>query len=114
MGLARKNRLTKSNNFSKIKKLGKKFVSEKFVCYICSTKNNVSRLAVVVSSKLGNSCLRHRIKRLMQEVFRLNAKNFIRGIDVIIILNGKISAKIYYSDVEKQFLGLLKKDKVLI
>lgn len=113
MGLARKNRLTKTDNFSVIKKRGKRIVSGAFVYYVCSGGRDVSRLAVVVSSKLGIACRRNRLKRRVREVFRLNMKRFNQNVDIIAIPQ-KSAVSMSYSGVEKHFLNILKKSGIFL
>ena len=109
MALARKNRLTKADDFSEIKKRGKRISTKEFVVYVFPNGQDFSRFAVVVSSKLGDSHLRHRIKRIAQEIFRKNETQYIKNIDCILIYQEKISRTIVSSEFEKKFLGLLKK-----
>lgn len=54
------------------------------VWYGVRKDNRPARFAVVVSRKLGPAVVRNRIKRLLREVFRLNRKNWVNGIDIIV------------------------------
>ena len=113
MGLPRLNRLTKSDNFSRIKKRGKKVFSGGLIFYICPTAQNTSRLAVVCSSKLAGARKRNRIKRLIREVFRLNSGRFIKNADIIAIPQNNAVPSINYSYVEKHFFEVMKKAGIL-
>ena len=104
--------MTKTDNFSVIKKSGKRITSGVFVYYICPNSRNVSRLAVVTSSKLGIACKRNRIKRQVREIFRLNIKRFNQNVDIIAIPQ-KNAISMSYSGVEKHFLDILKKGNIL-
>ncbi len=44
-----------------------------------------SRIGVTVSRKVGNSVVRHKVKRWVREVFRRNKSAFATGTDVIAI-----------------------------
>ena len=44
-----------------------------------------SRLGITVSSKVGNSVVRNRVKRVVREAFRRNKKTFPVGFDILVI-----------------------------
>lgn len=115
MGLARLNRLTKSDNFAEIKKSArcKKIFSGGFVFYICPNTRNVSRLAVVSSSKLGDICKRNRLKRLIHEVFRLNNVRFCQNANIIVIPQKDVMLLADYRYIEKHFLEVMRKSGIL-
>ena len=115
MGLSRLNRLTKSDNFAKIKKSKRcrKFLSGGFVFYICPNGKNVSYLAVVCSSKLGDACKRNRLKRLVHEVFRLNNARFLQNADIIVIPQKEVMPLVNYRYIEKYFLEAFQKARFL-
>ncbi|MBI5574045.1 MAG: ribonuclease P protein component [Elusimicrobia bacterium] len=111
MGLSRLNRLTKSDNFAKIKKSKncRKFLSGGFVFYICPNGKNVFHMAVVCSSKLGDACKRNRLKRLIHEVFRLNHTRLLQNADIIVIPQKEVMQTVNYRYIEKHFLGVFQK-----
>lgn len=111
MGLSWLNRLTKSDNFAKIKKSKRcrKFLSGGFVFYICPNGKNVSRMSVVCSSKLGDACKRNRLKRLVHEVFRINHTRFLQIADIIVIPQKDVMPLVNYRYIEKHFLEAFQK-----
>ncbi|OGS46576.1 MAG: ribonuclease P protein component [Elusimicrobia bacterium RIFOXYD2_FULL_34_15] len=115
MKLPLKSRLTRHDDFSIIKKCGKKVISEGIVYYIYRNNKNISRLAVVVSRKFGNAVLRNRVKRLFREAFRNHSKEFNEFFDVIIIPQKEMLRKCHlvYISIEKHFLSALVKSKVI-
>jgi len=115
MGLSRLNRLTKSDNFAKIKKSKRcrKFLSGGLVFYVCLNRKNVSRMAVVCSSKLGDACNRNRLKRLIHEIFRLNHTRFLQNADIIVIPQKEVMSSADYRYIEKYFLSILKQARIL-
>ncbi len=55
------------------------------IVYGCENGQDVPRLAVVASRKLGKSVVRNRWKRLIREVFRLNKHRIPAGVDYVVI-----------------------------
>src|ERR1700747_1961332 len=43
------------------------------------------RLGLSVSRKVGNSVVRHRLKRRLREIFRLNQARFKAGFDLVLV-----------------------------
>ena len=111
MGLSRLNRLTKSDNLDAKKKSKhcRKLLSGGFVFYICPNGKNVSRMAVVCSSKLGDACKRNRLKRLIHEVFRLNHMRFLQNTDIIVIPQKEVMPSVNSRYIEKHFLEAFQK-----
>ena len=67
-----------------------------------------TRLGISVSKRNGNSVVRHRLKRIIKEAFRLNEARFKRGYDVVLIArNPSIGEK--STRMEKSIQGLAKK-----
>ena len=70
-------RLLKSRDFSTTYKIGKKASSRHFfVAWVAGAKR---RLGITVSAKVGNACVRNRIKRVIRDFFRLNKNLFPLG-----------------------------------
>lgn len=55
------------------------------IVYGCENGQDLRRLAVVASRKLGKSVVRNRWKRLIREVFRLNKHRIPAGVDYVVI-----------------------------
>ena len=45
----------------------------------------INRLGISVSKKVGNSVIRHRVKRLVKEAYRLHENLFNSGLDMVVI-----------------------------
>lgn len=107
-------RLKKNYQFSFIYRKGRSFANELLVMYIVKNRNNVrnsekfSKIGISVSKKVGNSVVRSRAKRLINESFRLNYNNISKGYDFVFIARNSIRNKMC-SDVEKAMISLLEK-----
>jgi ribonuclease P protein component len=54
--------------------------------------NGRARLGVTVSRRVGNAVVRNRVKRLVREVFRLNAAWFAPGRDYVVVARPSAAA----------------------
>lgn len=97
--------LKKNQDFQNVYKNGKSLANRYFVMYVWENGTEHNRLGISVSKKVGNSVVRHRITRLIREVYRLQEDTFNSGLDVVVI--ARISAKgISYHQVENSLLHL--------
>ena len=79
-------RLRKNEDFQSVYKSGKSFANKYFVIYVSKNQLDINRLGVSVSKKIGNSVVRHRMKRLVKETFRLHEDMFNSGLDIVVII----------------------------
>ena len=100
--LARKNRLKKKKEFSYIYRKGESYYSADMI--LASSKVGFS-----VSNKVGNSVVRHKIKRQLSEIVRLRINNFpIKN--YILVAKPTVADKNFH-DLEKQVEILFEKVK---
>lgn len=55
------------------------------VMYVAKNGLTENRIGVVASKKIGNSVVRHRVRRLIREGLRQNGARFNTGLDLIVI-----------------------------
>lgn len=97
--------LKKNKDFQIVYKNGTSFANRYLVMYVRKNGTEYNRLGISVSKKVGNSVVRHRITRLIREVYRLWEDTFNSGLDVVVI--ARVSAKgISYHQVESSLLHL--------
>ena len=77
--------LKKNKDFQYIYRKGKSYANKYLVMYVLENGTSQNRLGISVSKKVGNSIVRHRLTRLMQE------ERFRCGLDIIVI--ARIGAK---------------------
>lgn len=77
--------LKKNNDFRNVYNNGKSKADRILVLYTFENQQGVNRIGVSVSKKVGNSVIRHRIKRLVKEYYRLNETSFQKGFDIVVI-----------------------------
>ena len=98
----------KSNlDFRKVYKKGRSKANKYLVMYVLKNDTEVNRLGISVSKKVGNSVVRHRVKRLIKESYRLNEKIFNSGLDIVVIArdNAKVAC---FSEMQSALLHVMK------
>ena len=97
--------LKKNKDFQIVYKNGTSFANRYLVMYVRKNGTEYNRLGISVSKKVGNSVVRHRITRLIREVYRLREDTFNSGLEVVVI--ARVYAKgISYHQVESSLLHL--------
>ena len=99
--------LKSNRDFQVVYKNGKSFANKYLVMYVLENGTDKSRLGISVSKKVGNSVVRHRVKRLIKESYRLHENIFNSGLDIVIV-GRKSAAAVGYKEVENALLHLGK------
>ena len=95
--------LKKNSDFSLVYKNGKSITNRLFVI-----EGSMNRVGISVSKKIGNSIVRHRLKRQIRECFRTHWNQWKSGYDIIVIAR-KGSNEHNYQDISSSLLQLMKK-----
>ncbi|MCR4691918.1 MAG: ribonuclease P protein component [Lachnospiraceae bacterium] len=77
--------LRKNRDFQTVYKNGRSKANKLFIMYVLENDQPVNRLGISVSKKVGNSVVRHRIKRLALEAYRLHEDMFNSGLNIVVI-----------------------------
>ncbi len=77
--------LRKTEQFLRCYKKGRRCANGYLILYVCGNGLGRNRIGVVVSKKVGNSVVRHRVKRLVREVYRLSEQGFNSGLDLTVV-----------------------------
>ena len=78
--------LKKTEDFKKVYDEKKSYATKNIVLYILkNVEMESNRLGISVSKKVGNSVVRHKLKRLMREVFRKNLDSIYDGYDFVVV-----------------------------
>jgi ribonuclease P protein component len=104
--------LKKTGDFSLVYRKGQSKANRQLVMYIRANELEKNRLGISVSKKVGNSVVRHRLTRVIREVYRLNDNEIEKGWDIVIIArNG--AKDLGYDDLKKSFFHLAKLHKIV-
>ena len=104
--------LRNNQQFQFVYKNGKSYANKYMVMYVKKNGLEVHRLGISVSKKVGNSVVRHRVKRLIKESYRLHENIFNSGLDIVIVAR-QGAAAVGYEEVEGALLHLGKLHKMI-
>ena len=104
--------LQKNRDFQLIYDCGNSYANKYLVMFIKENNSQTNRIGISVSKKVGNSVIRHRVKRLIKESYRLQEEMFNSGLDIVII--ARVTAKeISYKEIESAVLHLGRLHKIM-
>lgn len=108
--------LKKNRDFSEVFSYKKSYANRLLVMYVRKNPENAqtgrNRIGISVSKKVGNSVIRHRVKRVIREIFRLNDAIFGKGLDIVIIARVE-AKKASYRELESAVMHLCKLHGIL-
>ena len=103
--------LKKAADFRAIYRRRDSRANDLLVLYKKKNHLNENRIGISVSKKVGNSVVRHRLKRQVREICRLHWDCFLKGYDIIFVLRGKANGAAYV-DLEKSVEKLALRHKI--
>ena len=114
-------KLRKNQEFRNVYRRGRSFSDENLVLYkLPDNRNRIynnetkaleleyNRVGISVSKKVGKSVVRSRVKRLIQESYRLHKDEVKTGFNLIFLARSGINGK-DYKTVESSVLKLIKR-----
>ena len=104
--------LRKNRDFQNVYKMGKSYANKLLVMYILENDQPKNFLGISVSKKVGNSIVRHRIKRLVHESYRLHENMFNSGLNIVVIARNSAKSASYH-EIESALLHLSKLHNIL-
>lgn len=99
-------------DFSRVYESGHSKANRYLIMYVFRHADS-RRIGISVSKKVGNSVVRHRIKRLIKEAYRLNMGKFVEGIDIVVIARNTAKDKTY-QEIESALLHLGQLHKIML
>jgi len=105
--------IKKNSEFVQVYRQGKVATGRYCVLYFLPKEDNNTRVGISVSKKVGNSVLRHRLKRLYKEAFHQNYHGIKPGYDLVAIVRKKAYA-IGFKECQADFMNTLKKAGVTL
>ena len=106
--------LKKNADFGRVYRQGRSYGNRLLVMYVFdSGRNQEGRIGISVSKKVGNSVVRHRLKRQIRECFRTRSHEWKDGCDIVVIAK-KEAKDTEYQKIESALRHLGKKLSVYI
>ena len=104
-----KNTVTLKNHeqFKKVYDNGNSKANKYLVMYVLENQLGYNRIGFTVTKKVGNSVVRHHIKRLLRESYRINEEKFSSGLDIVVVARNT-AAEVYFKEIESAMLHLAK------
>ena len=99
--------------FQNVYKNGKSKANRLLIMYVVENHQDMNRLGISVSKKVGNSVVRHHFCRLVRESYRLHEKIFNSGLDIVVLAR-KSAADASYWEIESALLHLAKLHHIII
>ena len=82
--MKRFNSIKKNYEFKSVYKSGRSLANKLLIMYVAENGGQRTRIGISASKKVGNNVVRHRVTRLLREVFRLNEDRLGQGVDIVI------------------------------
>ena len=99
--------LRKNQQFQEVYQNGRAKANRYLVMYVSENDQDRNLLGISVSRKVGNSVIRHRVKRLVKESFRLQEHIFNSGLNIVIVARAA-AASASYEKMESALLHLAR------
>lgn len=105
--------LRKNSDFKTVYKEGISRANKLLILYLLENSTDRNSLGISVSKKVGNSVVRHRLKRLIKESYRLHENMFNSGLNIVVI--ARVGAdKADYHEIESALLHLMRLTNVIV
>ena len=104
--------LRKNRQFQEVYKKGVSRANRYLVMYVLENHQDENLLGISVSKKVGNSVVRHRVKRLVKESYRLHEDIFNSGLDIVVVARAN-AASASYREIESALLHLGRLHKII-
>ena len=110
--MQRKFRLTRSEDFKRVRRSGKSYAHPLVVLIVQQNDQPRVRVGVAAGRTAGTAVYRNRAKRLLREAMRTLIPNITPGLDLILIARpGLVSAS--FEETRQALLTLLQRAQIL-
>ncbi len=104
--------IKKNRQFKAVYEKKKSIADFNLVLYHTSSANNTTRFGISISSKVGNSVLRNKLKRQIKEILRINHDTISEGYDIIFVVRVRCK-NADFKAIKESVYHLLRKANLL-
>ncbi len=104
--------IKKNSDFQIVYKNGRSLADRYLVMYVYENGLAGDRLGISASRKVGNSVIRHRLARYLREIFRLNADQTKKGLDIVVVVR-PAAQQADYRTIESAYKHLCGRHNIL-
>lgn len=102
--------LKKNYEFKNVLNKGKFYKGKYVTIYIIKNKEEINKIGIAISKKLGKANKRNRLKRLIRESYRLQKDNLIKGYNIVFIWNKQANIlNNTYTEVNNDIINLFSR-----
>ena len=101
----------KNREFQTVYESGVSFANRNLVMYVLPNDLSDNRIGISVSKKVGNSVVRHHVKRIIRESYRLTRDNVNNGLDIVVIARKEAKEK-SYQELEQSMMHLYRLHRI--
>jgi ribonuclease P protein component len=101
----RSRRLRRTQDFERVFASGQRAGDEHLVVFAAGNQLGTTRIGLRISRRHGNSVVRHRLRRLLKEAYRLEQHQIAPGLDLILV-PGRLSRTSTLADYRQAIVEL--------
>jgi ribonuclease P protein component len=106
--MERRHRLTRSADFSRLRKEGRSWTHPLLVLSAARNELGHSRFGFIVSRRIGNAVVRNRVKRRLREAVRHHLAEVPPGWDVVLVARAPI-VQARFGEIESALCQMLRR-----
>jgi ribonuclease P protein component len=111
--LPKQHRLTRSRDFTRIRRFGRSSGSRLIVLYVLPSQSRDIRVGFSVSKRVGKATVRNHVKRMMREAVRHKLEEIRPGQDLVFIAR-PAAAEANYRQIVDAVVQLLQRTNALV
>lgn len=104
--------MRKNRDFQYMYDNGSSYANKYLVMITKENNTDKNSIGISVSKKVGNSVIRHHLKRLIKESYRLHEEEFNSGLNIVVIARAS-AADADYKMIESALLHVASLHKIL-